>query len=126
MLNSNEDRLRDERPKDFWDEYERAGFDAPEEDEDGEREDPDDSHIEELAQSLTDDDLKDPMRYLEDIYGDDAVKRAIEIAGIDVDAAAEDAVDTDGRRTSSRRTTATRTPRRVGSCTGGTTDGSPP
>ena len=96
VQNSNEDRLRDERPRDFWKEYERAGFDAPEEDEDGEREDPDDSHIEELAQSLTDEELKDPMQYLKDIYGDDAAKQAIEIAGIDIDAAAEDAVDTDG------------------------------
>jgi hypothetical protein len=97
LQNSNEERLRDERPNDFWKEYERAGFDAPEEDEDGEREDPDDSHIEELAQSQTDEQLKDPMGYLEDIYGrEDAVKQAIEIAGIDIDAAAEDAVDTDG------------------------------
>ena len=92
-----EERLRDERPNDFWKEYERAGFDAPEEDEDGEREDPDDSHIEELATSQTQEELKDPMEYLESIYGrEDAVKQAIEIAGIDINAAAEDAVDTDG------------------------------
>lgn len=97
VQSGNEERLRDERPNDFWKEYERAGFDAPEEDEDGEREDPDDSHIEELAQSITDEELKDPMSYLDDIYGkEDAVKKAIEIAGIDIDAAAEDAVDTDG------------------------------
>ena len=97
VQSANEDRLRDERPNDFWKEYEQAGFDAPEEDEDGEREDPDDSHIEELAQSLTEEELKDPMRYLEDIHDkEDAVKKAIEIAGIDIDAAAEDAVDTDG------------------------------
>jgi hypothetical protein len=58
---------------------------------------PDDSDIEQLAQSYTDEQLKDPMSYLEDIYGrEDAVKKAIQIAGIDVDAAAEDAVDTDG------------------------------
>ena len=92
-----EERLRDERPNDFWKEYERAGFDAPEEDEDGEREDPDDSHIEELAEQQTEEMLKDPMDYLADIYGrEDAVKQAIEIAGIDINAAAEDAVDTDG------------------------------
>jgi DNA-directed RNA polymerase alpha subunit len=97
VQSGNEERLRDERPNDFWKEYERAGFDAPEEDEDGEREDPDDSHIEELAQSITDEELKDPMSYLDDLYGkEDAVKKAIEIAGIDIDAAAEDAVDTDG------------------------------
>ena len=97
VQSSNEERLRDERPGDFWKEYERAGFDPPEEDEDGEREDPDDSHVEELAQSQTDEELEDPMQYLDDIYGrEDAVKKAIEIAGIDLDATAEDAVDTDG------------------------------
>ena len=42
------------------------------------------------------DQLKDPMDYLRDIYGGDASKEAIRIAGIDIDAAAEDAVDTDG------------------------------
>jgi hypothetical protein len=58
---------------------------------------PDDSDIEQLAQSYTDEQLKDPLSYLEDIYGrEDAVKKAIEIAGIDEDAAAEEAVDTDG------------------------------
>jgi len=41
--------LADRRPDDFWEEYEREGFDAPEEDEDGERPEPDDSQIEELA-----------------------------------------------------------------------------
>jgi hypothetical protein len=92
----NEERLRDERPDDFWEEYERQGFDAPEEDEDGERPDPDDSQIEELAEKLTEEELRDPMQYLDDIYGDEAAAKAIEIAGIDVDAAAEDAVDTDG------------------------------
>jgi hypothetical protein len=93
----NEERLRDERVDDFWDEYEREGFEAPEEDEDGERPEPDDSQIEELAERQTEEQLKDPMAYLEDIYGrEDAVKQAIKIAGIDLDAAAEDAVDSDG------------------------------
>ena len=36
------------------------------------------------------------MQFLEEIYGDEAAAKAIEIAGIDVDAAADDAVDTDG------------------------------
>jgi len=38
------------------------------------------------------------MRYLEDIYGPTAAAadKAIQIAGIDIDAAADDAVDTDG------------------------------
>lgn len=84
-------------PDDFWREYEREGFDAPEEDEDGERPEPTDTEIEELAERQAEAQLKDPMEYLEDIYGKgDAVKEAIRIAGIDIDAAAEDAVDTDG------------------------------
>jgi hypothetical protein len=89
--------MADRRPDDFWREYENAGFDAPEENEDGERREPEGTEVEELAQHQADEELKDPMRYLEDVYGrEDAVKQAIEIAGIDVDAAAEDAVDTDG------------------------------
>jgi hypothetical protein len=97
VLNMRTEDLREMRDDDFWKEYERAGFDAPEEDEDGDRPEPEDDQIDELAQHQTDEELKDPMRYLSDIYGDeDAVKQAIEIAGIDVDEAAEDAVDTDG------------------------------
>lgn len=98
-LDSNIDSLTDtaERyPDDFWRDYEREGFDAPEEDEEGERREPERSEIEELAERYTDDQLRNPMQYLEDIYGEDAPKRAIEIAGIDIDAAADDAVSTDG------------------------------
>jgi hypothetical protein len=89
--------MADHRPDDFWDEYESEGFEAPEEDEEGERREPEQSEIEELAEAQTKERLSDPMRYLADIYGDDeAVKKAIDIAGIDIDAAAEDAVDTYG------------------------------
>lgn len=52
--------------------------------------------IDELAGKITKEKLRDPMQYLKDIYGDEAAQKAIEIAGIDIDAAAEDAVDTDG------------------------------
>lgn len=84
-------------PDDFWKEYEREGFDAPEEDEDGELPDPDDSQIEELADKRVEDQLKDPMSYLEDIYSkEDAVREAIRIAGIDIKSAAQEAVDMDG------------------------------
>ena len=97
VLDSNIERLRDEAPEDFWREYERAGFEAPEEDEDGDLPEPSEEEIEELAEHQTDEEMKDPMQYLEDMFGrEDAVKKAIEIAGIDIDAAAEDAVDTDG------------------------------
>lgn len=97
LLNSRIDDLSSERSDDFWDEYEREGFEAPEEDEDGDRRDPEQSEIEELAERQTEDQLRDPMRYLEDIYGDDeAVEQAMKIAGFDISAAAEDAVDEDG------------------------------
>jgi hypothetical protein len=100
VLNSRIDDLTDladRHPDDFWDEYEHEGLEAPEEDEDGERPEPEQEQIEELAERQVEAQLRDPMSYLEDIYGrEDAVKQAIEIAGIDIDAAAEDAVDTDG------------------------------
>jgi hypothetical protein len=52
--------------------------------------------IEEVAESLTEKQLRNPLGYLRDIYGDDAAKKAIEIAGIDEDKAAKEAVSTDG------------------------------
>jgi len=55
-----------------------------------------DSDIEEVAESLARDQLRYPMEYLRDIYGDDTAKKAIEIAGIDYKAAADEAVSTDG------------------------------
>lgn len=85
-------------PEDFWRQAE--SFDLPgipEEDEDGNRRDPKSGEIDELADRITGDRLEDPMGYLEDIYGkEDAVKQAIEIAGIDIDDAAEEAVSADG------------------------------
>jgi hypothetical protein len=57
---------------------------------------PDDVDIENLAEKIAEERLEDPIAYLEDIYGDEAAAKAIEIAGIDIDAAAEEAVDTDG------------------------------
>ena len=98
-LNSRIDDLTYEaerNPDNFWKDYEREGFDAPEENEDGERPEPTSTEIEELAEKQVEVELEDPMRYLEDICGDDAAKEAIRIAGIDIDAAADDAVDTDG------------------------------
>jgi len=90
--------LANRNPDDFWREYEGEGLDAPEEDEDGERREPTDREIEDLAERQAEDRLRDPMEYLEDVYGrrEDATKEAIRIAGIDINAAAEDAVDTDG------------------------------
>jgi len=91
------DYYSDLRADRFWSEAEGYGMDVPEEDEEGDQRDPTDSEIDELADKATDELLKDPIAYLADIYGDnEAVEKAIEIAGIDTDAAAEAAVDEDG------------------------------
>lgn len=56
-----------------------------------------DSDIETVAESEADAALKDPVEYLTDMLGqEDGIKKAIEIAGIDEDAAAEQAVRDDG------------------------------
>ncbi len=105
VMNMNIETLEDRSADEFWGEWEQWRLVLPEdvygesdeEDEHGDARDPDHSEVETLAEKQTDDQLKDPMQYLEDIYGrEDAVKKAIEIAGIDIDAATEDAVDTDG------------------------------
>ena len=83
--------MAENEKEDFWEEWKREGLKLPKQ----ERE-PTQNEIEELAQKQAETELEDPMRYLEDIYGDDAAKEAIRIAGIDIDAAADDAVDTDG------------------------------
>ena len=105
----NKDKLRDELESDvidmriddlldmtageFWREWEREGMDPP----DSEEQEASQKQIEELAAEQAQQQLQDPMEYLEDIYGrEDAAKEAIKIAGIDIDAAADDAVDTDG------------------------------
>jgi hypothetical protein len=102
VSSSNYDRLEEMDAEDFWREAEGQGMDVPEPevDEDGDEEElrePTSGEIDDLAERLTDAELKDPMQYLSDMYGDkEAVEQAIKIAGIDEDAAAEDAVDTDG------------------------------
>jgi hypothetical protein len=91
------DYYSDMDAEDFWREADGYGMDVPEEDEDGEQRDPTGGEIDDLADRATDELLKDPMSYLEDIYGRaEAVEQAIKIAGIDIDAAAEEAVNIDG------------------------------
>lgn len=83
--------------KNFWLEAEGVGMYVPEEDDDGERRDPTEEEIDEAAGLLADVVLKNPMQYLEDIYGkEDARKQAIEIAGLDIDKAAKEAINADG------------------------------
>ncbi len=89
-----EEDLRDMRDREFWRTAERY-IDVPEEDDDGDMPAPED-YIDDVAEKMTEERLKDPMDYLSDIYGDEAAEQAIKIAGFDIAAAAEDAVDTDG------------------------------
>lgn len=85
----------------FWDEAAKRGIDIPDTvqnalDAGDDPREPNYDEVDAFAEDMTSDQLKDPMDYLRDIYGGDASKEAIRIAGIDIEAAAEDAVDTDG------------------------------
>jgi hypothetical protein len=101
LHDSNVEYAKDIGTKRFWKEARDHGIDVPDDvqaalDAGDEPRDPNASELDAFADDMTNDQLKDPMSYLRDIYGGDAAKEAIRIAGIDVDAAAEDAVDTDG------------------------------
>lgn len=63
----------------------------------GELESKIDKAIEDWVEKTTNSMLEDPVEYLKDMLGkEDGVKRAMEIGGIDYDAAAQEAVSTDG------------------------------
>jgi hypothetical protein len=57
-----------------------------------EQTEPSDEWVESKAQEI----LRDPIEYLRDIYGNETMKRAIEIAGINIDEAADEAISADG------------------------------
>lgn len=97
VQNSNYELVNDMKTDEFWDTADRYGMDVPDEDEDGERPDPNDNEIETLADKMTDEQLEDPVEYLQEIYGkEDGIKKAIEIGGIDEDAVAEEVIRYDG------------------------------
>lgn len=53
--------------------------------------------IDEAVDEYTDEQMDDPVGYLEELYSkDEAMKKAIELGGIDYDEASQDAIDTDG------------------------------
>jgi hypothetical protein len=85
----------------FWKEADDRSLDIPDDvqkalDIGDEPRNPTSSELDEFAEDMTNDQLRDPMEYLRDIFGDDTTKKAIEIAGIDIDEAAEAAVSEDG------------------------------
>lgn len=92
------DEIAEHQPEDFWSQYEDwTGKSAPEEDEDGDLPEPDEDQIEAVKSAAARERADDPMDWLEDIYGrEDAVKKAMEVAGFDIEAAAEEAVNVDG------------------------------
>jgi len=89
-------------PERFWDEAENWGIDVPEKVQTAldEGEDPGDvpsAAIENMREAIAKERSKDPMDWLNDIYSrEEAVKKAMEVAGIDINGAAEEAVRTDG------------------------------
>lgn len=86
-------------PEFFWEIAEQWDVeDLPEPDEYGNRPDHvDQRYIDALQEAIARNKAKDPMGFFEDIYGRrDAIKYAIEAAGIDIEAAAEEAVSVDG------------------------------
>ena len=90
-------QLYEEEPGRVWEDREREGLGVPEEDDDGDLPEPAQDDIDELVERLVEERLKYPLDYLEDIYGrEDAIKRALDIGGIDIASAAEEAVSADG------------------------------
>jgi hypothetical protein len=102
LSNSNSDYVSDLDPERFWKEASDRGLDIPDDvqaaiDNGDDPREPTDAEEDEFAEDMTDEQLKDPIGYLEEIYGrEEAQAKAAEIGGIDLDAAAEEAVRTDG------------------------------
>lgn len=86
--------------EEFWEEAARWGHTVPEfeEDEDGDEiiPDPEDDDIDALATAMAEERAEDPMSWMEEIWGDEASAKAMEVAGFDIESAAEEAVSIDG------------------------------
>ena len=100
VMLADDDYARDMDPERFWEEAEaQDGFDEeiPEPDEDDEMPEPSESDIEEFTRARAEEMAKDPMAWFEDYYyGPEAIEKAIEVVGIDINAAAEGIVAEDG------------------------------
>lgn len=93
------DELAEHQTDDFWRMAEGYGIDIPEESEENDwtRPDPSDELIRHVKEKYAEEASSDPMSFFNDLYGqEEAVARAIEAAGIDVESAAKDAVHVDG------------------------------
>lgn len=95
----NRDYLKDIGAGQFWrnaEGYENHIY-VPEEDEDGERREPTEEEIELLVELMTEADLQNPIEYLNNQLDEEqAMRRAIELGGINIEEAAKEAVRDDG------------------------------
>ena len=102
LSDSNTDYVNDLEPERFWKEASDRGLDIPDDvqaslDAGDDPREPTGAEEDEFAEDMTDEQLKDPIGYLEEIYSkEEAQAKAAEIGGIDLDAAAEEAVRVDG------------------------------
>jgi hypothetical protein len=102
LSDSNSNYVSDLAPERFWKEASDRGLDIPDDvraaiDNGDDPREPTGAEEDEFAEDMTNDQLKDPIGYFEEIYGlEEALAKAAEIGGIDLDAAAEEAVRTDG------------------------------
>jgi len=97
VVNHRRDDADEMDSDDFWRAAKQLDMDVPDEDEDGNYPEPTLGDKDDYAEKAAEEELRDPMAYLEDIYGAEAAaKEAIEIVGIDVDKGAEEAVNVDG------------------------------
>ena len=92
------EELAEHQVDDFWDLAKRLDVDeaVPDTDGDGEQMEPTRKQIAAVKEAYANEAAENPMEFFRDIYGDEAVKHAIDAAGIDVAAAAEEAVSIDG------------------------------
>ena len=102
LSGSNSDYVNDLEPSRFWEEAPGHGLDIPDDvqaalDSGNDPRKPTVAEEEEFEEDMTAEQLKDPIGYLEEIYGrEEAQAKAAEIGGIDLDAASEEAVRVDG------------------------------
>ena len=102
VSSSNTDYASEIGAERFWEEAPDHNIDIPDNvqealDKGEDPREPTSAEIDAFEEDMTEQQLRDPIMYLEEILGkEDAQKKATEIGGINIDAAAEEAVRTDG------------------------------
>ena len=102
VSSSNTDYASEIGAERFWEEAPSHNIDIPDDvqealDKGEDPREPTSAEIDAFEEDMTEQQLRDPIEYLEEIFSkEEAQKKAMEIGGIDIDAAAEEAVRTDG------------------------------